>query len=279
MYVRARSVDEALETLSRDGYVILSGGTDFYPARAGLPLPGRILDISGIEGLKGILSNSDGVTIGALTTWSEIAGAHLPPAFDALKQAAKQVGSIQIQNTGTIAGNLCNASPAADGVPPLLCLDAVVDIMGLGGVRHVAVGDFIQGNRKTALQPGEFVTTVRVPAESVKGVSHFTKLGARKYLVISIVMAAVRIAANGDGHIERARVAVGSCSAAAIRLNALEQRLIGQPFNSASFEIAPSDLAPLSPIDDGRATAAYRQQAASELVERTLTGCWEAFDA
>src|SRR5690606_35270448 len=123
-----------------------------------------------------------------------------------------------IQNMASVAGNLCNASPAADGVPGLLVLDAEVELRSASATRTLALGDFILGNRKTALRPDEMVTAIRVPKTSTDGASAFEKLGARRYLVISIAMAAVRVVADDDGRVSSAAIAVGSCSAVAQRL-------------------------------------------------------------
>jgi CO/xanthine dehydrogenase FAD-binding subunit len=123
-YLRPDSLDDALGALAAQSLTIVAGGTDFYPARVGKPLDDDVLDISRLSALRGISETGTGWRIGALTTWTELIEAPLPPLFDALKQAAREVGGAQIQNRGTIAGNLCNASPAADGAPPLLAMDA-----------------------------------------------------------------------------------------------------------------------------------------------------------
>src|SRR5262249_12973399 len=154
--------------------------------------------------------------------------ASLPPLFDGLKLAAREVGGVQIQNAGTLAGNLCNASPAADGVPALLALDAVVELAGPGGERSLPLERFILGPRRTALQTGELATAIRVPKPRGAARSHFLKLGARKYLVISIVMVAATIEVAADGRVAAAKVAVGACSPVAQRLRMLEMRLAGQ---------------------------------------------------
>ena len=120
---------EALTALARP-HVVLAGGTDFYPARVGRAIGEDVLDIGGIAILRGISADRAGWRLGATTTWSELIEADLPPLFDGLKQAAREVGGRQIQNAGTLAGNLCNASPAADGVPCLLALDAEIEIAG-----------------------------------------------------------------------------------------------------------------------------------------------------
>jgi CO/xanthine dehydrogenase FAD-binding subunit len=271
-YAKPRTTDEALALLGEARWRILAGGTDFYPALGNKPLSENVLDINGLAELRGVSETASHITIGARTTWTELIRHPLPPAFDALKQAAREVGSVQIQNMASVAGNLCNASPAADGVPALLVLDAEVELASLGGKRVLPLGDFILGNRKTALSPGEIVTAIRVPKASVTGVSAFEKLGARRYLVISIAMAAARVVVGDDGAVERAAIAVGSCSAVAQRLRGLEAALVGL---KAGGEIADAvqaaDLQELAPIDDVRGSADYRRAAAREIVLRVLS--------
>ena len=133
---------------------ILAGGTDHYPARVGLPLDEDLLDITGIAALGEIRREEHHWRIPALVTWSEIlADDRLPPLFDGLKLAAREVGGVQIQNAGTLCGNLCNASPAADGIPNLMALDAEVELASRRGPRHLPVDEFVTGNRKTRARP------------------------------------------------------------------------------------------------------------------------------
>jgi CO/xanthine dehydrogenase FAD-binding subunit len=271
-YAQPTSLDEAVSLLAGGGWTVLAGGTDVYPALGEDPLTQPLLDVSRIEALRGITHRPDGaIRIGALTTWTGIVGADLPPAFDALKQAAREVGSVQIQNRATIAGNLCNASPAADGVPPLLVLDAQVELTGGSGNRLVALKDFIKGNRQTVRGKDELVTAIHIPATAVDGQSAFFKLGSRRYLVISIAMVAARLVANEDGIVTDAAVAVGACSAVAQRLPKLEAALVGQTLQIAGDVAEAGHLDVLSPIDDVRAPAAYRMDAALEGVRRALT--------
>jgi CO/xanthine dehydrogenase FAD-binding subunit len=195
----------------------------------------------------------------------------LPRAFDALKMAAREVGSLQIQNRGTIAGNLCNASPAADGVPPLLALDADVELLSPRGKRVIPLQSFITGYRKTALAEDEIVSAVVVPSPSPEARSGFVKLGSRRYLVISILMAAAVVERDGAGKIARAAVAVGAASPVAQRLGDLEGDLAGLPRSvTPSSLVKESHLAGLSPIDDIRATANYRLDAALTVVGEAL---------
>lgn len=270
-YDRPTALPEALRIVSAGDRLVLAGGTDVYPATKAQVLKRPVLDISAVETLRGIARTAAGVRIGACTTWSDIIAADLPPAFDALKLAAVEVGARQIQNVATIAGNLCNASPAADGVPPLLVLDAEVEMASLGGTRRVSLRHFITGVRRTVLRGDEIVTAIHVPAASLAGRSSFLKLGARKHLVISIAMIATRIDA-ADGVVTGVSLSVGSCSAVAVRLAALETALVGRPARAGlSRHIADSAVAEaLSPIDDVRASATYRNHVAAELVRRAV---------
>lgn len=274
-YLRVRSVDQALECLNEGPWRIIAGGTDVYPALGDGPMRDDILDISGLRDLRGIRRDGDAWRIGALTTWTDVLRADLPAWFDGLKLAAREVGSVQIQNAGTVAGNVCNASPAADGTAALMALDAAVEVSGPAGLRVQPLGDFVTGVRRTTLAPGELVTAVIVPDDGEAGVSDFLKLGARHYLVISIAMVSVVLRLSG-GAIARAGVAVGSCSPVARRLPDLEARLAGRAPEGLAALVEDGDAAVLSPIDDVRASAAYRREAALTLVRRALTRCEEA---
>ena len=249
---------------------ILAGGTDIFPAHVDRPPPTRLVDISKLADLRGIDRDGDAIRIGAATSWTEIARGHLPPCCDMLRKAALQIGAVQIQNRGTIGGNLCNASPAADGAPPLLALDARAELVSPHGKRSVPLEEFLLGNRRTARAPDEILTAV-IFDEIPRARSVFLKLGARKHLVISIVMVAALVATDDEGFITQARIAVGSASAVAKRLRALEERLIGLAADSSIADLVhPDDCSVLAPIDDLRATGDYRREAAQELVGRAL---------
>ena len=274
MYFRPKTLLEATQTLAGEHAQILSGGTDFFPALGERHVQGAVLDVSGISELKGITREENHLRIGGLTTWSEIIATPLPRCLDALKLAAREVGGIQIQNRGTIAGNLCNASPAADGVPPLLALNAAVELHSVNGTRRMPLTEFITGNRKTVRRADEILSCIRVPLDLEHAASTFLKLGARRYLVISIAMVAVVLKADAAGYISDARVAVGSCSAKAQRLTELEHDLIGAHARTGIGSIAQKrHLSPLSPISDVRATAGYRLSAALTLIARSLDTC------
>jgi len=274
VYSRPKTLDAALHALARNEGQILSGGTDFFPALGDRPAPDRVIDISGLTEIKGIAVEADHIRIGGLTTWSQLVATPLPRCFDGLKSAAREIGGIQIQNRGTVAGNLCNASPAADSVPPLLALDGEVELVSAVGTRRVSLADFIVGNRKTVRRADEILANVIVPRTVDDAASAFLKLGARRYLVISIVMVAAVVKTDNAGRVTDARIAVGSCSAVARRLTLLERALVGVPArNGLGATTLTEHLAQLSPIDDVRATATYRNDAALTLVGRVLEAC------
>jgi len=269
-YAKPKSLDEALALLSEGSWRVLAGATDFYPALGNRPLRDDVIDINGIEALRGIAESDSHFVIGARTSWAEVDKTPLPPAFDALKQAAREIGSIQIQNVASIAGNICNASPAADGVPALMILDAEVELRSRHELRILPLGAFITGNRRTKLREDELVTALRIPKASTAGHSAFVKLGARRYLVISIAMAAARVMLGSDGRITSAAISVGSCSAVAQRLHALETALVGKGPEAIEDAVQAAELDELSPIDDVRGSAGYRRSAAREIVARAL---------
>lgn len=270
-YARPTELDEALRLMAARPWTVLAGGTDLYPATTARQLAGDVLDIGGLDPLRGIAETATHWRIGGRTTWTEMMRAALPPAFDALKLAAREVGSVQVQNAGTVAGNLCNASPAADGVPALLVLDAEVELASAAGRRTISLPDFLTGPRRTARRADELFTAVLVPKRAAAGRSTFLKLGARKYLVISIAMVAVRLATEA-GRVTEAAVAVGACSAVAQRIAAVERALAGRPADARlARAVREQDVAThLAPIDDVRGSAAYRVQAAAELIRRAL---------
>jgi CO/xanthine dehydrogenase FAD-binding subunit len=267
-YARPPTLTDALALMAGSQARVLAGGTDLYPG-AGSGLAGPIVDLGNLAELSGLRRDA-GLRIGAATSWTAIAEADLPPACRALQQAARQVGGRQVQNAGTIGGNLCNASPAADGVPPLLALGAEVELASAGGVRRLGLNDFLLGPRRTALQPGEVLTAVLIPEAGLRGRSAFVKLGARTHLVISIAMVAARVVVEA-GVVTEAALAVGACSPVAVRLRAVEAALAGFPVTEAVERVAGADVvAGLAPIDDVRATADYRRRAAVELVRRAV---------
>jgi CO/xanthine dehydrogenase FAD-binding subunit len=271
LYLRPATLDTALDALRERALTIVAGGTDHYPARVGRPLAEDVLDITAVHGLRGIEERPEHWRLGAMTTWTDVIDAGLPPLFDGLVLAAREVGGVQIQNAGTVCGNVCNASPAADGVPALIALDARVELASVHGVSVVPLEDFILGNRHTRRAPDQLVTALIVPKPAGRTAGHFLKFGARKYLVISIVMAAATISVDGANRVRHARVAVGACSPVARRLPALEDALLGRPADATLGDTVDANhLSSLAPIDDVRGSRAFRLDAALTLMRRLL---------
>jgi N-methylhydantoinase B len=274
-YHRPRSLDEALAIRAAQDVAVIAGGTDIYPAHAarrawGDPTHKDVLDITAIPGLDAIEETASGWRIGCLVTWTKLRRTALPSLFDGLKAAAAEVGGVQVQNRGTIVGNLVTASPAGDGIPNLLALDAVVEIVGPAGAGRLPLDRFITGYRATALRPDEIVVALHIPrVQGARG--GFVKLGARRYLVISIAMAAGVLACDG-ARIAEARIAVGACSATAQRLPALEAALRGADASDAADIARTAHLDRLRPISDIRASADYRRAAALQAVRDLLRG-------
>ena len=269
-YLRPDNLEDALSVLSEHPRTLLAGGTDFFPARVGKPITDNVLDLSGIEQLRKIQQTADGLLLGALTTWTDIVEAQLPTAFDGLKQAAKTIGGVQTQNAGTLCGNICNASPAADSVPNLLALEAEVQLQSVRETRMLPLEKFILGNRKTAKKEDELISGIFIPRPAKKARGNFEKLGTRAYLVISIVMVGVVAELNERDEVLNLKIAVGACSPVAQRLRLLEQEAVGQKLKS--IEIIPAHFESLEPIDDIRATADYRKKVVPELLLRAIKG-------
>jgi len=221
-------------------------------------VPEDVLDISGLSELRRIKIMPRYVRIGAGVTWSDLIHADLPCSFDGLKLAAREIGGIQIQNTATLVGNVCNASPAADGLPNLMALDAEVELASLDGRRQMPIGEFVIGNRKTKRRPDELVTALLVPRTGADAQSSFLKLGGRKYLIISIVMVAVVV------EIAQAASSGRALQSAPVRKSRAAYLPWRKSFRAARWEarwrprLGLNILSHLTPIDDLRATAVYR---------------------
>jgi CO/xanthine dehydrogenase FAD-binding subunit len=275
---RAISLEHALE-LRRQGFVPLAGATDIYPnmlPRLGKSPPTQqpYVDMSSVPGLNTIRLTEECVELGCMATWTDIAKTRLPRSCFALQQAAIEIGGVQIQNQATLGGNICNASPAADGVAALLALDAMVVLRSKEKTRKLLISEFVLGNRTTALRSDELLTSVEIPLSMDRTSSSFSKIGGRKYLIIAIASAAARLQCAA-GVITRASVAVGACSAVPSRLDALETWLVGRPVTPAVPLVFDADgfLSQLKPIDDVRATKSFRLDAAGVLVRRALRAC------
>jgi CO/xanthine dehydrogenase FAD-binding subunit len=278
VYFRPTMLEEALAIRAAHDVEIIAGGTDVYPAKTTRAGWGKmahedVLDITAIPDLDRIEDMGTHWRIGALVTWTDLIRADLPPLFDGLKAAAREIGGQQIQNRATLVGNLCTASPAGDGIPNCLALDAEVEITSLRGTRIEPVKTFLDGYRHTTCAPDEIVMGLRIPKRGASAHGAFVKLGARRYLVISIVMAAAVVETDAEGTIDHARVVIGACSPVARRLRRLDERLIGKPLSPELPSLVRADeLSELAPLDDVRASAVYRMAAAEALTRDLLAG-------
>jgi CO/xanthine dehydrogenase FAD-binding subunit len=272
-YLRPKDLGQALVMAGRFEPQFMAGGTDFYPAMADRTIRGDVLDLSAVPELRKIIRLQRGgrhfLRIGAMVSWSDVL--HHPElssrGFLALRQCAREVGGRQIQNRATLVGNVCNASPAADGIPVLMALGANLEIRSSESRRWMPLESFVEGPRKVALAPGEIVTAIELPVEAAPVNSLFLKIGSRRYLVISITMLAAQWRRGKNG---LCRIAVGACSPVARRLAPLETwYLDGMPAAQKAKALEAS-LNLLSPIDDVRADQDYRRDLASALCEKLV---------
>ena len=274
-YQRVADEAELTAALSDPTAAILSGGTDLLvKIRGGLVRPGLLLDVSRMPTLQGIRRTESAIEIGAAVTESEIfASPVVREALPLLATALRTLGSVQIRNRGTLGGNLVNASPAADSAIPLLLYDAELDLIGPGGQRTVPLDGFFLGPGKTALDPGEFIRTVRVPISEVEYRAFYHKVGKRRALTIAIASLGALIRAD-EGLVTEARFAAGSVAPTPVRLRAVERPLLGAALNEDAIEAARRlAIEGASPISDVRATAEYRSQVVGDLVARALRNC------
>jgi xanthine dehydrogenase small subunit len=261
-FVEPRSLKHALDLLRNGPPVVpLAGCTDIYVLlNAGMPPGTRYLNLWGLDALRGIERRGNVVSIGALTTFSEIVTSPIVrQRVPALVAAAREIGAVQIQNRGTLAGNVANGSPAGDSLPVLAVADAVVVARSVDTVRRIPFNGFYTGYRKTRLLPDELITAIEIPP--VEGRQWFRKVGTRAAQAISkIVMAAVR----GP----RIRIAFGSVAPTVIRAVETETVLAdGGSIDEAEAAL----LGEISPIDDIRSTAEYRRRVACNLLRAFWT--------
>jgi CO/xanthine dehydrogenase FAD-binding subunit len=273
-YERPSQLADAIDLMARHDARALSGGTDLAVAmRHGKLGPGLIVDLKGVAEMAPRIERRDGfVEISANTVMTDIERhPHLQAIFPALVEAAQVVGSVQIRNRATLAGNLANASPAADTPPALLAHAAEVSITGSEGTRVIPVDDLLVGYRTTALAPTELITAVRLPEPPGEAGSAFLKLGVRRAMEISVVCVAASLSLGPDGSIIAAGVGLGSVAPTAIRPRSAEAVLVGNhptPDVFAGAGAAAGDEA--SPIDDLRGGAEYRRAMVPVLVRRAL---------
>jgi xanthine dehydrogenase small subunit len=257
-----RSLTDALKMLSQEGPLVpMAGCTDLYVAlNFGTLRPKRFLNLWNLETLRGIEARGTTLRIGALTTYTDIITSGLiRRRLPMLAAAAREVGGVQIQNRGTIGGNVANASPAGDTLPVLLAVDAVVVLRSVSGTRRVPMTSFYTGYRQTAARPDELIVAFEIAA--ARGRQWFRKVGTRAAQAIAkIVVAGVWDKARADA---RPRLAIGSVAPTPLRLSQTEQALGTGASLADAQDLLQREIAP---IDDLRSTAEYRRQVAANLL-------------
>lgn len=274
---RPRTLNEALKLLNElEDAKPIAGGTDLIPTmREGALRVRNLVDLTMIEALRGIWEKAGEIYIGAATTLSQLERSKIiAERAPALWAAATSIGSVQIRNLGTIGGNLCNASPAADTAPPLLTLNAVADIASEDEWRTIPLHSLFAGPKLTSLKPWELLTHVRFPTPPENVGMSFQKLGRRKGHTISLVNASAYLELEGLT-CRDVRIALGSVAPTPIRVWEVEEMMRGRRMTEELIEEAASNCYKLvSPIDDLRASASYRREMSRVLVRRALREAW-----
>jgi CO/xanthine dehydrogenase FAD-binding subunit len=267
------SLTEAYRLLTGGLLRPLAGGTDLMvqiTGELGEP-PRRVLDLWQLDELRGIRLDGEELVLGALTTYTEIRRSPIIAEFvPALSEVAATVGAVQIQNRGTLGGNIANASPAGDTLPMLLALDARITVAGARGERTIASSDFWTGYRRTALAPDELIVQIRVPLVTERQV-RFRKVGTRRAQAISKVVMALAWRPDVDGTWRNVRLALGSVAERPVRAVATERSLEGvRPDPPTAARAVAALEAEIHPIDDVRSTAAYRRAVAGRVLHRLI---------
>ncbi|MBN1314575.1 MAG: xanthine dehydrogenase family protein subunit M [Anaerolineales bacterium] len=276
-YYQPDTLPEALYLLEdlQENVSLLAGGTDlFVQIRNGKRQCDHVVDISRIESLKGLEIKDGKLYIGATTTHAELANSSIVQRMSPILAAAcKSIGAPSIRNLGTIGGNLSNASPAADSAPPLLVLDAQLELVSKNGEREVPAREFFTGPGTTCLYRNELINSISFDLPSTKrSASLFVKMGKRNALACAIASVAVYISVDEGGiEISDVRIALGSVGPTPFRASEAEQMLNGSGIQPELIkEAANISSNQTCPITDARATADYRRRVAGILVERAL---------
>jgi CO/xanthine dehydrogenase FAD-binding subunit len=271
--VSPTTLSQALELMALGGYRPLAGGTDLMVQLEAdvIERPAAVLDLWRLGELRGVAYDGYDVTIGALTTWTELRASPVIRArLPALAEASATIGAAQIQNRGTIGGNICNASPAGDSLPVLLAVDATFELGSAAGEREVQAREFWTGYRQTALRPDELLLRVRFPVERGRH-TRFRKVGTRAAQAISKVVLALSYRTDDGPRWHDVRLALGSVAPTTIRAPRTEAVLEGAHPSEPIADEATAVLATeISPIDDVRSTADYRRSVAARVLHRLL---------
>ncbi len=271
-YEAPETLDAAVSLLVRAGGAakVLAGGTDLLvQMKSGAQEPDLVVDIKRIPEMRKITAENGGFRIGAAVPSAEL-GEHkaLVAAWPGVVEAARLIGSTQVQGRCTIVGNLCNASPAADSVPAMMAADAVARVVGPNGTRDVPVGEIAVAPGKTSLAKGEIVASVFLPARPAHSGDAYLRFIPRTEMDIAVVSCGVSLTLAG-GKVEKARVALGAVAARALLVEAAAKAIVGSTLDEAALDrLAAACSAAAKPIDDKRGTKAFRIQVAGVLARR-----------
>lgn len=279
-YTKPKSIGEALELLggnSNGKYKVFAGGTDVIGKLKGrlIEVPEVLVDLKGISGLDYIEYDKQfGLRIGALATISSVANsAIVKERFPMLAQGANAIASTQVQNRGTIAGNICNAVPSADSAPALLCLGARILTANKKGERTIGIDGFFAGPNKTTLKPDEILKEIQVPSMPERGRGEYIKLSPRSRMDLAVVGVGAMVVSK-NGVFEDVRLGLGAVSPTPIRARKAEAKLIGAKVDDETIgRAAKSASEECRPIDDHRASAEYRRMMVEVLVKRAIHRC------
>jgi xanthine dehydrogenase FAD-binding subunit len=274
-YLAPRSLEDVLQILGdkTQEVKVLAGGTDLLvQMKEGGLRPALVVDIAGLDQLRGIREEDGFVSIGPLTTHWDLAHSDIIRRHGlALAQGASRVGSPQIRRRGTIGGNVANASPAADTIPPLMVLSAEIQVTSGDGSRWEQVGSFLEGPSQTILEPQELITEVRFPLKNRRRRSQYEKFGSRNALSIAVASVAVAATEEEAGRLSEVKIALGSVSPTVVRASEAETLLEGKILETALVARAGASVGvACCPIDDIRGTIWYRRQLVAALLSRIL---------
>jgi CO/xanthine dehydrogenase FAD-binding subunit len=272
-FARPETLHEAVGLIAQEmGLIrILSGGTDvMVQLKAGLVEPALIVDIKRIPGLRAITPEAGGFRIGAAVSGAELGEhAEVRALWPGVVEGAELIGSTQVQGRATMAGNLCNGSPAADAVPGLVAANAVARIVGPNGERDCLIADIPAGPGKTTLAKGEFLTSIFLPARPARSGDAYLRFIPRTEMDIAVAAAAVSLTLDAAGVINAARVVLGAVAPTVRLVPAAADTIIGSKLDEAALAaLCAACSAACSPIDDKRGTIEFRTQVAGVLAKR-----------
>ncbi len=271
-YHAPRTLAEAVQLIDTlDNAKPVIGGTDLVPLlREAACSPSHIVDLNNVAELNYVREEDGFICIGATATHSQVAASELMRKAPAVVDAVSRIGSVQIRNRGSITGNLCNASPAADSAPPLLVYDAEVEIVSSGDTAILPLPELFAGPKINSLEPNELVTGIRFPVPPESSSSSFKRIARRKAFTLSVVSAAAYVEMDG-GVCTEARVAFGSVAETPIRAPRVEELLTGEEMDGQTIsEAAEAANQSVAPVTDMRGTAEYRRDMCGVLLKRAL---------